>query len=74
MRKVYVTEGGAFDKYGFFKGSGVIGVDMEPKLAVFYPIRKGCYRYRVYREPSRLVIVYKSPYSNKGYRITQWIA
>lgn len=71
MKKVFVTEGGDFDRHGFFNGSGVIGVDSDPKEAVRYPIKMGCYRYRVYNHPSGLIIVYKSPYFSRGYRVTE---
>lgn len=71
MQKVYVTEGGSFDRHGFFNGSGVICVDSELKEAVAYPIKRGCYRYKVADSYSGLIVIYKSPYSSFGYRITR---
>lgn len=70
MKRVYVTESGYFNQYGRFCGTGVIGVDFQPRLAICYPIIKGYYRHRVYPHSSRKVILYKRPDSNQGLRIT----
>lgn len=70
MKRVYVTEGGYFNEYGQFYGTGVIGVDSDPQLAVCFPIRKGYFRHQVNRDSLGFDIVYKSSYSDRGYRIT----
>ena len=71
MKKVYVTEIGYFNEGGRFYGTGVIGVDDNPKLAVGYPIRQGCYRHEVILDDLDFIVVYKSSFSDRGYRITR---
>lgn len=70
MRKVYVTEGGYFNEYGQFCGTGIIGVDSDPRLAVIFPIQNGYYRHEVISDVLGFVIVYNSSFSNRGIRIT----
>ena len=70
MSKVYVTESGSFDKYGFFNGSGIIGVDKEPRSAVGYPISRGYFRHKFLRSSIDFVILYKDPDSSEGFRVT----
>lgn len=70
MKRVYVTESGYYDERDGFRGTGVIGVDFQPRLAISYPIHKGYNRHRVYYHSSRNVILYKRPDSNEGLRIT----
>lgn len=70
MSKVYVTEGGSFDQYGCFKGSGIIGVDKNPSDAVRYPISRGYFRQNCYRSSIDFVIIYKDPDSSEGFRVT----
>lgn len=70
MSEVYVTEGGYFNDYGQFCGTGILGVDKSSKLAVRFPIRKGCYRHKVKRNFLGFDITYKSSFSDRGYRVT----
>ncbi len=70
MKRVYVTEGGYFNEYGQFCGTGVIGVDNNPKLAVSFPIRQGCYRHEVIRDVLDIIVIYKSSFSDRGFRVT----
>ena len=70
MSKVYVTEGGYFNKYGQFWGNGILGVDKNPKLAVSFPIKRGCYRHQVKIDDLGFVIIYKSSFSDRGFRVT----
>lgn len=70
MSKVYVTESGSFDQYGFFNGNGIIGVDSKPRFAVGYPISQGCYRHEVRKDDLDFAITYKSSFSNWGFRVT----
>lgn len=71
MKKVYVTESGYFNEYGRFCGTGVIGVDLDPRFAASYPIKKGCYRHKVTRDSLGFDVIYKSTFSDKGYRVTR---
>ena len=71
MKRVYVTEGGYFNKYGQFWGDGILGVDKNPKLAVSFPIKRGCYRHKVSRDSLGFDVIYKSSFSDKGYRVTR---
>lgn len=71
MKRVFVTEGGYFNEYGRFCGTGVIGVDSSPKLAVSFPIQRGCYRHQVVLDDLDFIVIYKSSFSNRGYRITR---
>ena len=71
MKRVYVTESGYFDEYCHFWGTGVIGVDCELRAAVKYPIQKGCYRLKVVLDVLGFIVIYKSPFSNLGYRVTR---
>lgn len=71
MKRVFVTESGYFDERGHFYGTGVIGVDIDPRLAVIYPIKKGCYRHKVNYRYEGFVVIYKSSYSDSGYRVTR---
>lgn len=70
MSKIYVTESGSFDKYGFFNGKGIIGVDRSAKLAVSFPISQGYFRHQFLRSSIDYVITYKDPDSSNGFRIT----
>ena len=70
MSKVYVTESGSFDKYGFFNGNGIIGVDSKPRFAVGYPISQGYYRHEILRSSVDVIILYKDPDSSNGFRVT----
>lgn len=70
MSKVYVTEGGFFNEYGQFCGTGIIGVDKNPKLAIGFPIGRGCYRHEVTRDYLDFSITYKSSFRNRGYRVS----
>lgn len=70
MKKVFVTESGSFDKYGFFNGNGIIGVDSHPRFAVGYPIRQGYFRHEVLRSSVDVIILYKDPDSSNGFRVT----
>lgn len=70
MSKVYVTEGGYFNDYGQFCGTGIIGVDSHPSFAVRYPISKGCYRHKMTRDCLGFDITYKSSFSDRGYHVT----
>lgn len=70
MKRIYVTEGGYFNKYGHFCGTGIIGVDSNPKLAVSFPIQQGSYRHEVIKDVLDLIVIYKSSFSDRGYRIT----
>ena len=69
MSRVYVTESGYFNDYGQFCRYGVIGVDKSAKLAVTFPIQKGCYRHGVKINAVGFAITYKSSFSNHGYRV-----
>lgn len=71
MKKVYVTESGFFDEKGRFYGTGIIGVDYDPRFAASYPIKKGCYRHKVTRGSLGFDVIYKSQYSDRGYRVTR---
>lgn len=72
MKKfVYVTEGGRIDESGYFCGSGVIGVDKEPKFAISYPIRSGFYRFRYNKYSARVMVVYTLPDSKEAIKITK---
>ena len=68
---VYVTEGGRIDESGYFCGSGVIGLDREPKYAISYPIRSGFYRFRSTKYSARVMIVYTLPDSKEAIKITK---
>ena len=68
--RVYVTESGYYDERGGFHGTGVIGVDLSPRLAVCYPIRRGYNRHRMYYHSTRNIILYKRTDSNEGLRLT----
>lgn len=70
MSRVYVTEGGYFNDYGQFCGTGVIGVVRNPSFAVRFPICKGCYRHKVRRDFLGFYITYKSSFSDRGYRVS----
>lgn len=71
MKRVFVTESGYFDEYDRFYGTGVIGVDCDPKFAASYPIKRGCYRHKVSRDSLGFDVIYKSSFSDKGYRVTR---
>lgn len=70
MMRVYVTESGYYDESDSFCGTGVIGVDLQPRFAICYPISRGYNRHRVYYHSSRNVILYKRPDSKDGLRLT----
>ena len=70
MKKVFVTEGGYFNDFGQFCGTGILGVDKSSKLAVRFPISKGCYRHKVTRDCLGFDITYKSSFSDRGYRVS----
>lgn len=70
MSKVYVTEGGYFNEYGQFCGTGILGVEKNPKFAVRFPIKRGCYRHKVTSDSLGFDITYKSSFSDRGYRVT----
>lgn len=70
MKKVYVTEGGYFNEYGQFCGTGILGVEKSAKFAVSFPIQKGCYRHHVTSDSLGFDITYKSSFSDRGYRVT----
>lgn len=70
MSRVYVTEGGYFNEYGQFYGTGIIAVEKSSKFSVQYPIRRGCYRHEVRKDDLDFAITYKSSFSNRGYRVT----
>lgn len=70
MKRVYVSESGFFDERGHFYGTGVIGVDIDPRFAASYPIKQGCYRHKVTRDTLGFDVIYKSSCSDKGYRVT----
>lgn len=70
MSRVYVTEGGYFNEYGQFCGTCILGVDRSSKLAVRFPISRGCYRHETISDFLGFSITYKSSFSNRGYRVT----
>lgn len=70
MKRVYVTESGYFDERGHFCGTGIIGVDFDPRFAASYPIRHGCYRHEASKDSLGFDVIYKSCCSDKGYRLT----